>query len=196
MFYLEEKLFNSASLNFVSQDLRFKEPFVQDNELASSLLQLHRELEQDGETLRFESLLLSIFSRLAERHSEIVGRVFEPTSDKAKIDLARQYMEANYEQNLNLTELAELSSFSASHFLRIFRDTVGLTPHAYLTQFRIEIATSLLRVGTPLVDVANLVGFTDQSHFTKKFKRVLGVTPGQYAPSSQLPPRRTVRRSH
>jgi AraC-like DNA-binding protein len=99
--------------------------------------------------------------------------------------VALDYMEANYDRNLSLDELAGLSSYSASHFLRTFRDVVGLTPHAYLTQFRIELATTLLRSGTPLIDIAQLVGFTDQSHFTRKFKRILGVTPGQYALSSR-----------
>lgn len=81
---------------------------------------------------------------------------------------------------LSLEELANLSPFSASRFPRMFRNIVGLTPHAYLTQFRIELATSLLRSGTPLIDVANTLGFTDQSHFTKKFKCILGITSGQY----------------
>ena len=185
MFYLEEALFRSMSLNFSLQDLRFQQPFVQDSQLASSLFQLHLELEEAGDRLHFESVLLSIFSQLAERHSEALSPSSQLKPDKARIDVAREYLEANYDQNLSLAELAAVSSLSASHFLRMFRDTVGLTPHAYLTQVRIEYATSLLRAGTPLVDVANRVGFTDQSHFTKKFKRIFGVTPGQYSATAK-----------
>lgn len=185
MFYLEERIFESVTSNVSMQNLRFQQPFVQDGKLAASLFQLHLELEENGDRLCFESLLLSIFSRLTERYAEDVSPSAQPKSDRIAIDMARQYLEANYHRNLSLTELANLSSFSASHFLRMFRDIVGLTPHAYLTQLRVEFATSLLRIGTPLVEVANLAGFADQSHFTKKFKRILGITPGQYILTSK-----------
>lgn len=191
MFYLEEKLFASVSLNFASQPLRFRRPFVQDQELASKLFQLHVELEGDGDTLRFESLLLAIFSRLAERHAEAVGDLPVYKSDKGRIDLARQYLEAHYKEKIGVNELAEISSLSPSHFLRMFRDTTGLTPHAYLVQFRIEVATALLSGAASFADIANATGFTDQSHFTKQLKRILGVTPGQYVPHSGPASRKT-----
>jgi AraC-like DNA-binding protein len=185
MFYFDEAFFQSIPMPAM-QALRFRQPFVQDRELAYTLLQLHHELEGNGDRLGFETAFMSIFSRLAERYTETIDQSAQPKPDRTAIGAALQYMESNYDRNLSLNELAELSPYSASHFLRMFRDVVGLTPHAYLTQFRIELATDLLRAGTPLVDIANLVGFTDQSHFTRKFKRVLGVTPGQYALSSQV----------
>ncbi len=194
MFYLEEKLFTSVSLNFASQPLRFRQPFVQDKELASNLFHLHLELEGDGDTLRFESLLLAIFSRLAERHSEAVGNFPEYKSDQARIDLARQYLEAHYKEKIGINDLAKVSALSPSHFLRMFRDTTGLTPHAYLTQFRVEVATALLSSGASFADVAGATGFTDQSHFTKQLKRILGVTPGQYVPHLGATLRRPVLR--
>ncbi|QHS53184.1 AraC family transcriptional regulator [Edaphobacter sp. 12200R-103] len=184
MFYLDDAFFEKVSLPAAMRPLRFRQPFVQDRELASTLFQLHRELEVNGDRLRFEALFVSIFSRLAERYSEASTLAVDQRLDRTAIGVALDYMEANYDRNLSLDELAGLSSYSASHFLRMFRDVVGLTPHAYLTQFRIELAITLLRSGTPLIDIAGLVGFTDQSHFTRKFKRILGVTPGQYAVSS------------
>ncbi|GGG72211.1 AraC family transcriptional regulator [Edaphobacter dinghuensis] len=180
VFYLDKTFLKSMASDASMQTLRFKQPFVEDRELASSLFRLHVALERDGDRLHFESLLCSIFSRAVERYSESVNRDAEPELDKTSIGTALQYMEANYRQNLSLAELAALSPYGASHFLRMFKEIVGLTPRDYLTQFRIEMATSLLQLGMPLVDVAYMAGFTDQSHFTKKFKRVLGVTPGQY----------------
>lgn len=192
MFYFEEKLFMSASMNFATQYLRFQQPFVQDGELASNLFQLHLELEGDGDRLRFESLLLSIFSRLAERHSEAVGHLPKYKFSKIRIDSARHYLEAHYREKVTLDELAEVSALSPSHFLRMFRDTTGLTPHAYLTQVRIEAATSLLRSGASFADVAHATGFADQSHFTKNLKRILGVTPSQYVVHSGVTSRKLV----
>ena len=55
-----------------------------------------------------------------------------------------------------------------------------MPPHLYLTQVRIERAKTLLTEGLPPAHVAAETGFVDQSHFTKRFKRIVGVTPGQY----------------
>jgi AraC-like DNA-binding protein len=186
MIYVDEAFLRSISGNSAMRSLRFKQPFVQDRELASTLFQLHFEMKNSGDRLRFEPLLISIFSQLAERHLEGADSADEPQPDKTAIDKARQYLEANYRQNLSVGELARHSPYGASHFLRMFRESVGLTPHAYLTQYRIELATSLLRSGMSLVDIANIVGFTDQSHFTKKFKRILGITPGQYKSGARV----------
>ncbi|MBS1800570.1 MAG: AraC family transcriptional regulator [Acidobacteria bacterium] len=181
MFYLDVNLFASLTQSCAVRDLRFHKPFVQDSLLASSLLRLHLELEYPGDKLRFESQLLSIFSHLTERYSTMQAPRAKLDFDNTRIDHARQYLEANYTRNPSLKELASLSSFSASHFLRTFRETVGLTPHAYITQLRIEHAASLLRAGIPVVEVAVRAGFVDQSHLTRQFKRILGITPGQYS---------------
>jgi AraC-like DNA-binding protein len=136
-----------------------------------------------------------IVEGLAERHSESAGTPSEQKYDLARINRALQYLEANYDQSRSLNKLADVSSFSTSHFLRTFTRVVGLTPRAYLTQFRIEAAASLLRTGVAIAEVAAAVGFTDQSHLTKRFKSILGVTPGQYTPKSDPSPRRDLRRN-
>lgn len=180
MFYLEEEFLRSTLLLCEISGFRFQQPFVQNRHLAAKLFQLHLALEEDGDRLQFESLLVSIFSCLTERHIETAAQPKKFAVNRTAIEMARQYIEANCHKDIRLTELAEISQYSASHFLRMFRDAIGLTPHAYLTQFRVERAISLLKAGMPIVDIAHSLGFTDQSHFTKKFKRILGVTPGQY----------------
>ncbi len=90
------------------------------------------------------------------------------------------YLHANYERNVTLDDLAGLAQSSPYHLLRKFRRSVGLTPHAYLIQIRVEEGKRLLRAGNPISDVSAGTGFTDQSHFTRHFKRIMGVTPGQY----------------
>ncbi|MDJ0570973.1 MAG: helix-turn-helix domain-containing protein [Pleurocapsa sp. MO_192.B19] len=64
--------------------------------------------------------------------------------------------------------------------LRVFRQTLGLPPHAYLVQVRITQAKKLLARRISIAEVAAETGFTDQSHLHRHFKRVVGVTPGQY----------------
>lgn len=194
MVYLDERVFRSLSLDFNSHDFRFRQPFARDGALVNCLSQLHQELEQNGDRLRFESCLCNIFSRLATFHCETSYRRFKRKSAKTGIEKALEYLSAYYHRNLSLAELADLSPFSASHFLRVFRDTVGLTPHSYLTQLRVEAAASLLREGMALSDTAGVVGFVDQSHLTRNFKKILGVTPGQFRVPSKgalaLKPRR------
>jgi AraC-like DNA-binding protein len=65
--------------------------------------------------------------------------------------------------------------------LRAFRAEVGMPPYAYLESVRIRRAQQLIEAGKPLAEVAAEVGFSSQSHLTERFKRIIGVTPGQYA---------------
>jgi AraC-like DNA-binding protein len=94
---------------------------------------------------------------------------------------ARDFIEAHYTDNVTLHQLSEVSGLSSFHLSRTFRDIMGVPPHLYLIQVRIERAKTLLTDGWPLAHVAAETGFTDQSHFTKRFKAVVGVTPGRYA---------------
>ena len=69
----------------------------------------------------------------------------------------------------------------SGRFIRAFRKEVGLSPHAYLNQLRLLEARRLIAQGRAPADVATQVGFYDQSHLIRHFKRVYGITPGQYA---------------
>ena len=64
--------------------------------------------------------------------------------------------------------------------MRVFRKVLGLPPHAYLVQVRITQAKKLLASGMAIAEVAAETGFSDQSHLHRHFKRIVGVTPGQY----------------
>jgi AraC-like DNA-binding protein len=105
--------------------------------------------------------------------------------EKIKINRVKEYLNAYYGRDITLDDLAEVAQFSPYHLLRTFRSSVGLTPHAYLIQIRIEEGKRLLRTGNPISDVSATTGFTDQSHFTRHFKRIMGITPGQYFPRLQ-----------
>ncbi len=92
----------------------------------------------------------------------------------------RSYLDEHYAENISLAELAALANLSPFHLLRSFRDQVNLPPHAYQIQVRIKHAKQMLLLGLPGIDTALAVGFADQSHFTKHFKRIVGVPPGLY----------------
>jgi AraC-like DNA-binding protein len=92
---------------------------------------------------------------------------------------AKDYIHANWSQELRLDALSQVAGMSRFHFLRAFTRRFSLPPHAYLMQVRIANARRLLASGAPLGDLK--VGFADSSHLVRYFKRSLGLTPGKYA---------------
>jgi AraC family transcriptional regulator len=88
-----------------------------------------------------------------------------------------RYIDENLERPIGLPELATVAGLSRWHFLRLFRKTVGVSPHDYVTQRRLERAKHLLRTtDRSVMDIAAEVGMT-HSHFSRVFSRKLGVTP-------------------
>jgi AraC-like DNA-binding protein len=81
----------------------------------------------------------------------------------------------------DLATLSKEVGLSRFQTLRWFRRHYGVTPRAFHLHFRLALARCSLRAGAPLAEVAASCGFVDQSHFTRQFKRLMGVTPGQYA---------------
>lgn len=91
------------------------------------------------------------------------------------------YVEAHLDQPLSLGELAALCNLSEYHFARMFRTSFGLPPHQYLLARRLATARQLLRFGDlALGDIALRCGFASASHFSNRFRQVLGATPGDY----------------
>lgn len=183
MFFLNESFVRSLWPNLKAEELRFKEPFVQDPILASLLVRLHLALERPGDRLAFDQLFAQVGEALMERYVVSAPSGAEPDSTANSINRVLEFVEANCHRNLSLADLAQMSPYGPSHFLRRFKESVGLTPHAYLTQVRVEWASAQLRSGKAIADVASTLGFTDQSHLTRQFKRMFGITPGQYAAS-------------
>lgn len=97
-----------------------------------------------------------------------------------RIVQAKLYMDTHFEERLDLNNIAGEAAFSKYHFIRLFRKSVGKTPHQYLMTVRIEIAKQLLQTGLPVADVCVSVGFESISSFTGLFKRMEKVTPSDY----------------
>jgi len=130
-------------------------------------------LEQEESLLSFLHLFLS---RFFARFPSTTRPGFEPVAVKK----ARQYIEANFSQPISLDSLGQLTELSPFHLHRVFCTQVGMPPHAYQTQLRINRAKQLLRLDLPLSAVALSTGFADQSHLTRHFHRLVGLTPGQF----------------
>jgi AraC family transcriptional regulator len=101
---------------------------------------------------------------------------------RAKLRVVVEYIEEHLDAGPSLDQLAAVARLSAYHFARQFKAATGLPPHQYVIARRVEQAKQLLQAGTDLslAEVAADTGFSDQSQFSRHFKRLVGVTPGQF----------------
>jgi AraC family transcriptional regulator len=120
---------------------------------------------------------------LAATHKELSREAVSNESGLVpwQLRLAKSYIEEYFRQDISLAELADLTHLSQSRFARGFRISTGVPPYSWALRRRIEAAEHLLAsTDIPLSDIAVQVGFADQSHLTKAFRRSLGTTPAAW----------------
>jgi AraC-like DNA-binding protein len=161
---------------------RFLYPAVDDPRSAEALRGLFDLLNMPSEPLERHGLLASVLRDLCAAHATFAP---EPArvDEHAGVTRARAFLQANALVKIPLERLARESGLSKFHLLRVFKDRTGLTPWQYQVNIRLNHARHLLQRGEPASQVADACGFVDQSHFTRVFRLVLGVTPAVYASS-------------
>ena len=157
-------------------EVRVDHPWTRD-----SILSLHKVLAQGISSVESDSRFTWTLAQLIKRHADLRFGEQRLGNEQKAIERARRYIEENHTRGVSLNELADHVSLSRYYLLRAFRAVVGMPPYAYLESVRIRHAQQLIEAGRPLAEVATEVGFSSQSHLTERFKRIIGVTPGQYA---------------
>ena len=158
----------------------FSKSVVGDAETARFLVRLHRALETPASPLERESMFLLAMTQLVTRHADARTTKNKTGNEHAAVARLLEYLHANACQDVKLDELAKIAFLSPFHLLRVFREETGITPHAYQIQLRIEQAKRLLRDRFTIAEAAHSAGFFDQAHFSKQFKRYVGITPGKF----------------
>lgn len=180
--YAETSLLTDGTLGGVPH---FREPLIDDPELAAAILLTHTELGTRPDPLEAESRLPWLLTALARRHSTARATTdTDPGADRLAL-LVRDRLADELLDPPSLAVLAAELGLSRYQLLRAFRTTMGLPPYAWLAQYRVTRARRLLDTGLRPAEVASLVGFADQAHLTRWFRRVLGVTPAAYRNSVQ-----------
>jgi AraC-like DNA-binding protein len=184
MLYPDVSLMQKATAEFTGPSIDvpyFPNPVITDRLLAAKLQQLHCTIEQSPSILERESRFLWLFAQLIARYAEVRPHITAINDEIRIIQQIQDHLNANYQHNISLKELAAIAQLKPLRFLRLFCKSVGLPPHVYLVQIRVMNAKRFLKSGMPIAQVAVENGFTDQSHLNRHFKRHLGVTPKQYA---------------
>jgi AraC family transcriptional regulator len=130
--------------------------------------------------LYIESLGVMISTHLMHRYAiDLKRRPSLPlTLSPSAIDKTIKFIDENLDQDLNLEQLANVAHLSLYYFLRQFKAICGMTPHQYVLKSRIKRAKHLLATTRyPIVEISQMAGFVNQSHFTNVFKAQAGITP-------------------
>ena len=162
----------------------FTDQIVRDEKLYKDLIEWCELFSNSQYDLETESLLYEIIGNILQKYADIVDRTEKDLQDSIyACETARNFLSNNIYMNIPLNNLADMSGLSSFYFLRKFREHFGLPPHAYQLQLRINEAKKMLAEGEQIASIALKTGFADQSHFTRKFKTLVGATPRQYQQS-------------
>ena len=163
----------------------FSSPVIHDRSLNHHLISLHKTLETSPSSLERESQFLWSMAQLVRNYASDRPSPKAINQEHRAVRQIRDYLVTHHATNISLDELASQVDLPPLRLLRTFRKQIGLPPHAYLNQVRVQQAKRLLVAGWSIADAAIETGFSDQSHLHRHFKRMVGVTPGQYARGCQ-----------
>jgi AraC-like DNA-binding protein len=160
--------------------------YTQDPRLYQAIWRLGEMVEQEtSERLELQTLQHSVLSLMLE-HSE---HALPPTDGlDGRVSRAAEYLHFHFTQSVSLDELAAAAGLSRFVLVRSFSRRYGVPPHAFQLNLRITRARELLAKGIPAGLVAAELGFCDQSHFARHFKRIVRVNPGEYARQTGIAP--------
>lgn len=163
----------------------FPQAVVYDPDLAARVWRYQQFSECEGDSARNEAFL-ELIACAVTRYADGSFRSGKVVKESGAVQQIRDYLEACMSANVPLADLADLTGLSTYAVLRTFRRQTGLTPHTYQVQRRVENAKKRLQNGEAIALVATETGFFDQSHLTKHFKRIVGVTPHAFVRGSTV----------
>jgi AraC-like DNA-binding protein len=167
----------------LSRPVYFARNTLSDAALIDAFRRLHEALDHEGDAQAHHDLLVSCFGTLCRRYADGGPRIPEPPRANDVVRSVIAHMRNYYAEKLTLERMSGRVGLTPFQLIGLFRRSVGLTPHAYLTQLRLKAAMRELQRGATLSEAALTVGFYDQSALNNHLKRYYGITPLQYMQS-------------
>jgi AraC family transcriptional regulator len=135
-----------------------------------------------GEFLYWNEVASGFIDGLLDRYTSESKRRARGTLGKDVLTRLRDYVIAHIDEPIEVAALAKIAGRSPFHFSRMFRRSVGMSPHRYVVHLRLQRAIALVREGRfGLAEIAARTGFADQSHLSRWIRRVHGASPTQLA---------------
>lgn len=183
MFYADAALLEEVARE-VAPNRKGLPPLLQgvvwDVSLAEAIGTLHRKVEEGTATpLELQERLQGVLERFVRCHARWDTAVSRRMED-GPAQRARTFLEIRAAERVSLAELARVAGCSPFRLVRAFRERYGLPPHTWQLQVRVRRSQELLRQGVGVAEAACVLGFVDQSHFSRVFRRIVGMTPGVY----------------
>lgn len=134
-------------------------------------------IDADAPLLQKQCSAVSFFTLMQQTLGTATVR---PEQAIQRIERVAQFIHDHFKHPISLDDMCSAANLSGSYLIRAFEQRYHMTPHAYLINLRIQHARTRLKAGSLIVDVAQELGFADQAHFQRVFKKHLAATPGQY----------------
>lgn len=190
----EDFLFNEGQRIRAQQVAMYNRIYELDSETFGIIHFMYKEQELlKRDELALEECLIHLLYILLKKHRSETRKVNLLSGQKPatkletykRLSLAVDYMYSYMDQPVNLSTLSKVSCISKFHFLRLFKQLYGQSPHQYLNQIRISRASEHLKNSSlPVTDVAVMSGFSDLSSFSKTFRKMTGLSPLQFRNSN------------
>ncbi|MBP2652185.1 MAG: transcriptional regulator, AraC family [Firmicutes bacterium] len=184
MLYMPVEILREVNFEITGTDSLpyFLHGVISHNYLGNSFQSLHKILLSDEATfLQKDSMLRQWLTSFITMYSEPKTNFLSKRRQEDKaVRLTIDYLNEHYMNKISLKDLAVVAGLSSYYLLHVFKDVVGMPPHLYQQQLRVWKAKQLIAKKNSLAAISNEIGFADQSHFSRQFKKVIGLTPAQY----------------
>ena len=128
------------------------------------------DMGRNSYTQMVESYLENLLTLINDQH-----RI--TTITDSRINIALDYIHNNYNHDITLNDLTEITNLEKNYLIRLFKQYMNSTPYQYITKYRFNIALSLIRRDYSLGEVALQIGYSDVASFSHAFKRIYGISP-------------------
>jgi AraC family transcriptional regulator len=159
---------------------------IRDEQIEGLAFAAESEIRSDGRAgnLFIESLATALAAHVLARFSSqrVELRQYRGGISRTQVGRTEDFIEAHLGEDFGLAELAANVGMSRYHFCRLFNQSTNLSPHQFVIRRRVERAQQLLKDHRlTMAEIATNLGFSDQSHFARVFRRLVGTTPKRYA---------------